>query len=146
MRWLLLVVFFVQMNSSLGQTPVSLREKIGERTFQLYQLEEAPKRKFLSTKNNSFLAKMNPLNYLFGAVIFIYQRGFSEQIQADCSYEISCSSYTRLCMENHGPVRGLLMGIDQLSCCFPGITDEVEQWRINGKGKVKNFLFISAEN
>lgn len=146
MRFVLIGILLAHMSCLIGQSSFNFQDQIVDRTFHRYKIENSPKRKFLSTKNKTFIGKINPLNYLFGSVIFVYQRGFSEQIQADCTYEISCSSYTRLCMENHGPVRGLLMGLDQLSCCFPGVAGEVEHWRINKVGKVKNFLFIAAEN
>jgi putative component of membrane protein insertase Oxa1/YidC/SpoIIIJ protein YidD len=139
MRFVFVFFFLVGFFISEAQSKLSFQDKLVTRTFKEYEIQIPQKRKFLSTKNKTFIAKLNPLNYVFGAVIFVYQRGFSEQIQADCTYETSCSSFTRLCMEKYGPVRGLLMGIDQLSCCFPGVSGEVEKWRINRLGKVINF-------
>ena len=61
----------------------------------------------------------NPLSYAGAGLLFIYQNVFSEQIQADCTYMVSCSQYTKLCIERHGILKGTLMGFNQLSECFP---------------------------
>ena len=117
-----------------------LNEKISQRVFSGYSYSSVPKRSFVSLKDKSFFTKINPLTYVSGALLFVYQRCFSEQIQANCTYEISCSNYTKSSIEKHGALRGLLMGLDQLSCCFPGHADELERCSIGREGKVMNWV------
>lgn len=122
---------FAQANSSLN-------EKISKRIFSDYSYSPTARRSFVSLKNKSIIAKLNPFTYVSGSLLFVYQRCFSEQIQANCTYEISCSNYARVSMEKHGAFLGLLMGLDQLSCCFTGVADERERCSIGKNGKVIN--------
>lgn len=121
-----------------AQQKNALQPAILEHVFNDYAYQQPPPRRFVSLKNKSLSVKLNPLTYIFGSLIFIYQRGFSEQIQANCTYEVSCSNYAKRCMERYGMIKGLLMGVDQLSCCFSGVTDEHERCYINSEGKVIN--------
>ncbi|MFN5460721.1 MAG: membrane protein insertion efficiency factor YidD [Bacteroidota bacterium] len=103
-------------------------------SFNQTKQPEQAKKSFLNTNKR----KYNPINYIGGAFIFFYQNVFSEQIQANCAYEISCSNYTKKCMETKGPIKGFLLGIHQLSCCFGGIEDDYEIISITAEGKVNN--------
>jgi uncharacterized protein len=107
-------------------------------TFYPFQ-EEAPKRKFLSLKNKSFLSKINPFTYLSASALFVYQRLLSEQIQADCMYEISCSNYTKFQLEKNG-LRGFLLGFHQFNNCVPSTLQDYSKNQINKDDKVINHI------
>jgi putative component of membrane protein insertase Oxa1/YidC/SpoIIIJ protein YidD len=63
----------------------------------------------------------NPISYIGATLILVYQKVISKQIQADCVYQISCSEFTRLCIQKYGLVKGSLMGLNQLSECYPNV-------------------------
>jgi putative component of membrane protein insertase Oxa1/YidC/SpoIIIJ protein YidD len=92
--------------------------------------KERPKRKGLQ--------KINPLGYLLDAGIITYQAVFSEQLQSDCQYEISCSEYTLRCIRKFGGLRGLLMGLNQLQDCHLQSKYEHETIALNTRHKIKN--------
>jgi putative component of membrane protein insertase Oxa1/YidC/SpoIIIJ protein YidD len=50
------------------------------------------------------------MNIIVGGMIYFYQNVISEQIQAGCSYEISCSQYLKLRIEKYGFVIGTFAG------------------------------------
>lgn len=61
--------------------------------------------------------KLNPLNWVFGSLLFAYQSGLSIQFSADCLYSPSCSNFCKDCLKEHGLVKGLLLTSDRLSRC-----------------------------
>ena len=61
--------------------------------------------------------KLNPLNWVFGSLLFAYQSGLSIQFSADCLYTPSCSNFCKDCLKEHGLVKGLLLTSDRLSRC-----------------------------
>lgn len=67
----------------------------------------------------------NPIQVVFGGLMFLYQNVFSDQISAHCMYEISCSEYTKLNIEKNGLIRGSILGFHQLMHCTPSTTNEV---------------------
>jgi uncharacterized protein len=86
-----------------------------------YEEQPKPKKLLVFRKKNS---RYNPVMYAGAAFLFIYQRIFSEQIQAECMYQVSCSEYTKYCIQQKGLVRGMLAGFNQVTECFNGAVYE----------------------
>lgn len=139
MRHFIFVLFI--LNSAIYFSQVGINAKILQKTFRNYHVEPNPKRKILNVKATTFLVKINPLTYLGAGSIFMYQRILSEQIQANCNYSVSCSNCAKIYMEKKGPIRGFLLGLNQMSCCFGGVSDDHEPCVINQEGKI-DFLKI----
>lgn len=89
-----------------------------------------------SIKNRA--SRYNPFTYLTGALLFVYQKIFSEQIQANCMYEISCSEFTKKSIQKYGLLVGALKGFNQLSECDRNAKYDHEDFLINNEGKIKN--------
>jgi putative component of membrane protein insertase Oxa1/YidC/SpoIIIJ protein YidD len=98
------------------------------------------KKKILSLKNKSFAQKLNPFLYLGATLLYVYQNTVSEQLQANCMYQISCSEYTKKSIEKNGFVKGTLSGFHQLSNCFQGAIYEHPVYMINENGKINNLI------
>jgi uncharacterized protein len=133
MRHFILVLFITLSACSFGQTG-SINDKIIHASIE----EPAPvvKRKLLSFKKRS--SYFNPMNYLGAGLLYVYQNIFSEQIQADCAFELSCSEYTKLSIREHGFFTGTLQGFNQLSECAPNARYEHPPLFINSEGKIIN--------
>lgn len=97
---------------------------------------EFKQRKWLEFKSRA--AYYNPLNYIGAGLLFLYQNLLSDQIQARCSYETSCSQYTKLSIQKKGFIIGTFSGFNQLSECFPAVAGEHCRHAINREGKVIN--------
>jgi putative component of membrane protein insertase Oxa1/YidC/SpoIIIJ protein YidD len=122
----------------MGLSQNSLNDKILNVTFDDYKLNETNKRKILSLKNSKLSTKLNPLTYISSALLFVYQQVFSEQISANCTYEISCSEFTKKAIEKHGIIKGSLIGFHQLSNCVTGIKYEYPDHLISNENKIIN--------
>jgi len=88
-------------------------------------------------KFNKKSDRYNPLMYFGAAFLLVYQRVFSEQFQAECVYETSCSEYTKISIQKKGFVRGMLAGFSQVTECFRGELYEQPPIYIR-KGKIIN--------
>lgn len=87
----------------------------------------------------------NPLNYLGAGLLFVYQNIFSEQIQASCNYEISCSEYTKICIQKHGFIKGILRGFNQLSECAPNAIYEHPSVYVNNNDQIINHFETTSK-
>jgi uncharacterized protein len=84
------------------------------------------------------VTRYNPLAYVGAGLLFVYQKIFSEQIQASCMYEVSCSEYTRLSVQRSGFIAGTLKGFSQLTECYAGAVYEHPPMFVSSHRKVIN--------
>lgn len=76
-----------------------------------------------------------------GSLLFIYQNVFSEQISAQCTYQISCSEYTKRCIEKHGIWIGSIQGFHQFMHCTPNAHEEAPEYmKSNLSSKIQNHV------
>ncbi|MBA2610592.1 MAG: membrane protein insertion efficiency factor YidD [Bacteroidetes bacterium] len=137
MRYLILFLLIMYLSTSFGQNEQNnINQKILNVSFE-NSIKKGPiKKKWFSfTRKSSYF---NPLNYLGESVLFVYQNIFSEQIQASCNYEISCSEFTKLSIRRSGFFIGTLKGFNQLSECAPTAKYEHPAVYLNNEGKIIN--------
>lgn len=144
MKHLVFLLFFASYGTSFSQekdTVLVFPElQFSDHLLQGYSNLE-PKssiRGMLGNKDTTVLGKINPLRYIAGGMLFVYQNVFSEQISANCTYEVSCSQMTKLSIEKFGLIKGSLIGLHQLSNCNPSIIKDHEAHMISAEGKVIN--------
>jgi putative component of membrane protein insertase Oxa1/YidC/SpoIIIJ protein YidD len=142
MKTISILFMFIFVNAAWvycqTENPKSIQPTFRTHLFEDYDLEKPAKRKFLSGENKSRVSQFNPLVYLAASALFIYQNVFSEQISASCMYEISCSEITKKAIEKYGLIKGIFIGLHQLSNCSKGMERDHEPQMINSSGKIKN--------
>ncbi|HQQ93989.1 MAG TPA: membrane protein insertion efficiency factor YidD [Bacteroidia bacterium] len=89
-------------------------------------------------KVNKSYELYNPFYWIGAGLMYLYQNVLSEQIQARCTYRLSCSQYTKLSIQQHGLFKGSLMGFNQVSECFPAVIHEHCAYLIDGEDHVVN--------
>jgi len=52
-------------------------------------------------------------------MIHIYQRFFSLLLGSNCRFYPTCSHYLKEAIQLHGPVKGMMLGINRLRKCHP---------------------------
>lgn len=72
--------------------------------------------KFLSADKGIFI-KYNPLNLVLGSMLYVYQKVISPQLLANCPYEISCSAFSKVSIQEFGYIKGIALTADRLSRC-----------------------------
>jgi uncharacterized protein len=133
----LLILFFAMISFRVmfsQESKTSMNEKLVSASFE--NKSEPKKAPFLFFKKRS--SYFNPLSYLGAGMLFVYQNMFSEQIQADCVYETSCSEFTKRCIHKSGFFIGTLKGFNQLSECSPAAIYEHAPINVNSRQKIIN--------
>lgn len=135
----LLCCFFLFNQNIYSQTTDSINPILLKNNFAHYHLPQKNKRPFLEP-TASLLTKLNPVTYISGGLLFVYQNVISEQIQADCQYQISCSENMKQQIKKKGLIAGILSGLNQLGNCSGNIHKDYPDYKINANKKVNNTI------
>ena len=88
------------------------------------------------SKQSPFL-RYNPVYWLLNGALTGYQKVISPQISADCLYELSCSRFSRVAIQEFGVFKGIALTADRISRCNRVAATSIELLRINMQtGKV----------
>lgn len=87
------------------------------------------------TKTNNI--ENNPKGILFSLLKF-YKKNISQQISAECLYEISCSSFSQMALREFGILKGVALTADRLARCNRISGTTINEYRINENGKVND--------
>lgn len=115
----------------------NLNAVLSDHVFEYYHDHSNHKRSVMKT-NKTGWKKWNPLGYIATGAMYVYQRVISHQFQASCSYETSCSEYTKLSIEHFGLVKGSLLGLYQLQSCFPNTNENYPDYKMNEHEQIIN--------
>jgi len=126
-------------SSYYGQQKESIQEHVITQLFGEFNIPQKQKRPFLKP-DASLAVKLNPLTYLSGGLLYVYQNVISVHIQADCQYHISCSENMKQSIKKRGIIVGILNGLNQLSNCGGNITQDYPPYKITSLGKINNAI------
>lgn len=91
---------------------------------QINQPKAIVKSYYTGDKNNQNMMKYtnkkssyNPLFILGKIAMYGYQNIISPQLFINCPYEITCSNYCKIAVENNGIISGVFMGAERLLRC-----------------------------
>lgn len=123
----------------LSQKQINISTILVENNFSEFKINETKNRTFLK-QNKTLLTKINPLHYISGALLYFYQNIISEQIQANCQYQVSCSENMKKQISTKGLLFGVLNGLDQLGNCSGSILSDYPAYKITKEDKVNNAI------
>lgn len=92
--------------------------------------------KFLKTKSRNVFLRYNPISLAFGGALFFYQKVISQQIAANCPYEISCSAFSKQCIQKYGFIKGVALSADRLTRCTQFTMIDLSPININNNQKI----------
>ena len=103
---------------------------------------QSPKRvvRFLNTKNNSIIARYNPVSFGFGGMMFVYQKFLSPQFASDCPYDNSCSNCSKLAIQRFGLFKGIALSADRLTRCNEFVNYDITLANFNKMNKLIDSL------
>lgn len=113
-KWIFLA-FLLIARGSQAQTR-SDWDLVANATFKNETFEKKREVSYLFAGKNAFV-KYNPLSLVFGGLLFVYQKTISVQIGAACPYEVSCSSFSKACIQKYGLIKGIPLTADRLTRC-----------------------------
>ena len=88
----------------------------------------APKQEYRKWKPS-----YNPIKLLANTLLFGYQNILSEQIQANCGFEPSCSQFSKEAINELGFIRGIFLTADRLTRCNGQSQEKLEDCLVNHK-------------
>jgi putative component of membrane protein insertase Oxa1/YidC/SpoIIIJ protein YidD len=118
------VCFFLISGNTWSQvTDLELLAESGSApTVQFGQAKKSKPKPFL---------RFNPAYWLLNGALTGYQKVISPQISADCLYELSCSRFSRVAIQEFGVFKGIALTADRLSRCNRVAATSIELLRIN---------------
>lgn len=134
MKFLIFSIFIFVQFTYLSQEK---SDSISTILFNEFQYKKEQKRTKMQLKS-----KFNIFSYSVRELMHFYQNTLSEQIQADCIYEISCSQFTKKMIEKKGIIIGTLVGFHQLNNCQPNSVHDYPSHKISHKNKIINTTYF----
>jgi putative component of membrane protein insertase Oxa1/YidC/SpoIIIJ protein YidD len=107
--------------------------QVSSALLERFEYKEPAKRPFMDMSKYRGIQKANPFIYLSAGMLFFYQRMVSEQIQAQCNYHYSCSSFMKMSISKHGFIKGSLQGMDQWNSCLPSVRLDHAPYTLQGE-------------
>jgi len=116
-----------------AQSNPAFQQQVGSLYFQAQRNGLQKKRDFLSDSQSHSV-----LHWVSGGMIYFYQNVLSEQIQADCTYETTCSEYLKQCISTYGFWKGTMAGLNQYMKCSPNNAHNHLAYKLNAQHKIRN--------
>lgn len=116
-----------------AQSNPAFQQQVGSMYFQAQRNGLQKKRDFLSNSQSHSV-----VHWVSGGMIYFYQNILSEQIQADCTYETTCSEYLKQCISTYGFWKGTMAGLNQYMKCGPNNAHNHLAYKLNTQHKIKN--------
>ncbi|MBS1490142.1 MAG: membrane protein insertion efficiency factor YidD [Bacteroidetes bacterium] len=82
----------------------------------------------------------SPITRFFLLGVKIYQHSISEQLATNCSFELTCSRFSRAMINEYGLIKGYFLTFDRLSQCNAISPLETFPVRLNKQGKIIEYV------
>lgn len=114
--FLLIITVCLLVQKAVAQTN-SLNKVLLEKQDFAEKRYDRRKPEFLFKNSKNVLVKYNPVTLTFGSLLFMYQKGISPQLSANCPYVINCSNFSKQCIQHYGMIKGIALTADRLTRC-----------------------------
>ena len=74
-------------------------------------------RPYIYSANTPAYTRFNPVNMVFGGLLFFYQNALSQQFSATCLYHPSCSEFSKQSISRYGLLKGIFLSSDRIMRC-----------------------------
>jgi putative component of membrane protein insertase Oxa1/YidC/SpoIIIJ protein YidD len=113
-----------------------LNNKMFQTTFIKSQFELKKKVRFTKFKSKNYFIRYNPITLSFGGLLFLYQSTFSQQFSANCPFELSCSNFSKMSIQQFGLFKGVLLSADRLTKCNQFLKYDIAPIQLNEINKI----------
>jgi putative membrane protein insertion efficiency factor len=115
---ILLIILLTSVGVHCSAQQVTVKSDIDLIHAQLSMIDPDPfKRPYIYQHETSFIKKYNPISFLLGSSLYIYQNVFSKHISADCLFTPSCSEFSKQAIKEYGLLKGTLLSIERVNRC-----------------------------
>jgi putative component of membrane protein insertase Oxa1/YidC/SpoIIIJ protein YidD len=119
---ILLVIALAFISHAGAQPPASDRDLLADRNFQdgaafAQYRGTANSSRVMQSKRQRWLAQYNPVSLALKGAMLGYQRLMSQQLARSCPYQITCSNFSKLAIEEFGTLKGVFLSADRIMRC-----------------------------
>jgi putative component of membrane protein insertase Oxa1/YidC/SpoIIIJ protein YidD len=132
--YIILLLLF-SYSTLLAQNSIDELSLIKEQTFAKHEYDKR-RVSYIFKESKNFIIKYNPLSLTFGGLLFLYQKAISPQISVNCPYEISCSNFSKQCIQHYGLLKGVALTADRLTRCTQFTLIDLKPIQFNKKNKI----------
>jgi uncharacterized protein len=133
--WLVKLILFISLFTNF----ILVRAQVDLAQLDQYTSRSLEARKEGLKDQRGFARSRNPLKTTGNSLIWVYQKIFSEQLNAGCSFHPSCSSYGKQAIGERGLLMGILLTADRLTRCNGAAQIESEAYLVDKKtGKLND--------
>ena len=114
----LVIMTVLLLNISIKAQQIDFKsdiEMINKRLSE--KLPDPYRRPYIYKDEPSAIKKINPVNILFGTILFVYQNVLSKHISAHCLYTPSCSEFSKDAIREYGVLKGAILSVDRINRC-----------------------------
>lgn len=79
--------------------------------------ETTIKRTYIYVSEDNLVKKLNPVNIVFGGLLYLYQNTLSQQFSATCLYNPSCSDFSKQSIQKYGLLKGVFLSAGRIMRC-----------------------------
>lgn len=123
---------------SFSQNPSRDLKLIEKQDFHKKEFDKRKVSPLLIGKN--VFTRYNPVSLVFTGLMFGYQKMISPQLSAGCSYEISCSAFSKKCINEYGLLKGVALSADRLTRCNQVAAYDIHPMNITPEQKIHDPL------
>jgi uncharacterized protein len=134
-KYILIVAFVLVSFASPAQTNTQEFTLIEKQNFHNPKFDKR-KVQFMKTRSKNVLLRYNPVSLTFGGLMYFYQKTISPQLASNCPYEISCSAFSKLCIQEFGLIKGIALTADRLTRCTQFTVIDITPLHYNSKNQL----------
>lgn len=116
MRSMLLILTLIILSSSV-MAQMSAEEKELIKEVDIHEIRFDPRKPSFLKLGNNPIVNYNPVTLTLGGLLWIYQKAISPQLQSRCPYEVSCSAFSKVAIQEFGFIKGIPLTADRLTRC-----------------------------
>jgi len=119
----------------LAQNSLNGMNLVKEQNFTKHEYDKR-RVSYLFKGSKNYIIKYNPISLAFGGLLFLYQKAISPQISVNCPYELSCSNFSKQCIQHYGLIKGVALTADRLTRCTQFTLIDLKPIQFNKKNKI----------
>ncbi len=150
MRFQFILILLVVVSSSAYAQGVNTGDYsalVASKNFTNSKFTQKRVVKFLQPKSKNVFLRYNPVTLTFGGLLYFYQSTISQQIASECPYEISCSNFSKQCLQNYGLFKGVALSADRLSRCNEFLRFDLTPFNLDADFRIIDPInFYSVKN
>jgi putative component of membrane protein insertase Oxa1/YidC/SpoIIIJ protein YidD len=128
----LLILFFVS-TSGMAQKINLKADLLLVDSLSKQQVQHSSKRAYIYKNQPRTIKNSNPVSWLYGGTLYVYQNYVSQHFSANCLYDPSCSDFSKRAVKEFGLFKGGLLTFDRLNRCNRIAATDLDPGALNDK-------------